>query len=107
MIPRDFITEWRVHAPWKLDAQVEQDLVISRALVELFRAPELADSLAFRGATALYELHLLPPARCSEDIDLVQVTPGPTSLVPSCLARSSALCTSGRRDGTSSTSGTP
>ena len=54
MIPRDFITEWRGHAPWKLDAQVEQDLVISRALVEIFRAPELADSLAFRGATATH-----------------------------------------------------
>jgi len=69
-------TDGRGHAPWKLDAQVDQDLVISRALVEIFRAPGLADSLAFRGATALYKLHLLPPARYSEDIDLVQVTPG-------------------------------
>jgi predicted nucleotidyltransferase component of viral defense system len=77
MIPRDFITEWRGHAPWKLDAQVEQDLVISRALVEIFRVPELADRLSFRGGTALYKLHLLPPARYSEDIDLVQVTPEP------------------------------
>lgn len=77
MIPRDFVTEWRGHAPWVLDAQVEQDLVISRALVEIFRVPELAERLAFRGGTALYKLHLLPPARYSEDIDLVQVTPGP------------------------------
>ena len=36
MIPKDFITEWRAHAPWVADRQVEQDLVISRALVELF-----------------------------------------------------------------------
>jgi hypothetical protein len=31
MIPRDFITEWRTHAPWVLDRHVEQDLVISSA----------------------------------------------------------------------------
>ena len=38
MIPRDYVTRWRAHAPWAIDAQVEQDLVISRALVELFRS---------------------------------------------------------------------
>ena len=31
-------------APWIDDAQVEQDLVSSRALVEIFRRPGLADS---------------------------------------------------------------
>ena len=35
MIAKDYITEWRAHAPWVTDAQVEQDLVISRALVEI------------------------------------------------------------------------
>ena len=45
MIPFDYITEWRAEAPWIDDAQVEQDLVISRALVEIFRHPALADSL--------------------------------------------------------------
>lgn len=77
MIPRDHITEWRAHAPWTIDAQVEQDLVISRALVEMFRVPELADSLLFRGGTALYKLYFTPAARYSEDIDLVQVRPEP------------------------------
>ncbi len=77
MIPRDNITAWRAQAPWLLDAQVEQDLVISRAIVELFRIPEFAHSLAFRGGTALYKLYLTPPARYSEDIDLVQVQPEP------------------------------
>jgi len=38
MIAKDYITEWRDHAPWITDAQVEQDLVISRALVEIFSA---------------------------------------------------------------------
>ncbi len=73
MIPKAFINEWRAHAPWRIDAQVEQDLVISRALVDIFSVPELQKRLAFRGGTALYKLHLNPPARYSEDIDLVQV----------------------------------
>ncbi len=77
MIPKDNITAWRAQAPWLLDAQVEQDLVISRAIVELFRVPELADSIIFRGGTALYKLYLTPPARYSEDIDLVQARPEP------------------------------
>lgn len=77
MIPGDYITEWRQKAPWAQDFQVEQDLVICRALVEIFAHPLLSDSLAFRGGTALYKLHIDPPARYSEDIDLVQVRAGP------------------------------
>ena len=73
MIPRDYITAWRAQAPWVQDFQVEQDLIISRALVEIFSHPPLARGLAFRGGTALYKLHLKPAARYSEDIDLVQV----------------------------------
>ena len=73
MIPRDYITEWRGQAPWVDDAQVEQDLVISKALVDIFSHPTLSEALAFRGGTALFKLHIQPPARYSEDIDLVQV----------------------------------
>ncbi len=76
MIPKDFLTEWRDHAPWVLDRQVEQDLVLSRALVELFSRQPIARALAFRGGTALYKLHFQPAARYSEDIDLVQTSPG-------------------------------
>jgi Nucleotidyl transferase AbiEii toxin, Type IV TA system len=75
MIPLDYITEWRVHAPWPELSQVEQDLIISRALVELYSHPVVAENLAFRGGTALFKLHL-SPARYSEDIDLVQMMPG-------------------------------
>lgn len=77
MIPKDYITAWRAHAPWLLDAQVEQDLVISRAIVELFSVPELRQNLIFRGGTALYKIYLNPPARYSEDIDLVQARQEP------------------------------
>lgn len=81
MIPRDYITEWRGQAPWVQDFQVEQDLVISRALVNIFTHPVLKDALAFRGGTALYKLHIKPAARYSEDIDLVQVASEPAGNV--------------------------
>lgn len=77
MIPRDYITEWRSEAPWVEDYQVEQDLVISKALVDIFSHPLLAHSLAFRGGTTLYKLFLRPPARYSEDLDLVQIEAAP------------------------------
>jgi predicted nucleotidyltransferase component of viral defense system len=77
VIPFDFITEWRAQAPWAMEAQVEQDLILSRAVVAMFAEPEVRELLAFRGGTALYKLHLRPPARYSEDIDLVQINAGP------------------------------
>jgi predicted nucleotidyltransferase component of viral defense system len=76
LIPIDYITEWRRSAPWIQDAQVEQDLVISRALVQLFQQPEVSRVLAFRGGTALYKLFISLPSRYSDDIDLVQMLPG-------------------------------
>ncbi|MBU1743247.1 MAG: nucleotidyl transferase AbiEii/AbiGii toxin family protein, partial [Proteobacteria bacterium] len=77
MIPRANITAWRSVAPWPDNAQVEQDLVISRALVEMFRHPVVADQAVFRGGTALHKLFVQPPGRYSEDIDLVQREGGP------------------------------
>ncbi|RLA49367.1 MAG: nucleotidyl transferase AbiEii/AbiGii toxin family protein [Gammaproteobacteria bacterium] len=84
MIPRDYITEWRNQAPWVDDAQVEQDLVISRALIDIFSNKILHDALAFRGGTALFKLYL-PAARYSEDIDLVQVKAVPAGSVMAAL----------------------
>jgi predicted nucleotidyltransferase component of viral defense system len=52
--------------------QVEQDLIISRALCDLFNAAELQGKIAFRGGTALHKLLFAQPLRYSEDIDLVQ-----------------------------------
>ena len=77
MIPFDYITEWRAEAPWTTAAQVEQDLILSRAIVSMFAEPEISTLLAFRGGTALYKLHVRPAARYSEDIDLVQIAAGP------------------------------
>lgn len=69
MIPRRYILEWKEFAPWPDDAQVEQDLVIERALVEIFSDEFLSEHLAFRGGTALHKLFLKPQVRYSEDID--------------------------------------
>ncbi len=77
MIPKADIVAWRRFAPWVNDAQVEQDLIISRALVAIFQSPFLAKQLAFRGGTALHKLYFDIPRRYSEDIDLVQIIPAP------------------------------
>lgn len=77
MIPAQNIIAWSRQAPWAEQRQVEQDLIISRALVELFGDPFLAQELRFRGGTALNKLHFPKPLRYSEDIDLVRTTGGP------------------------------
>ena len=77
MIPQYSIQEWHAQVPWNTDAMVEQDLIICRALISIFSDEFLASQLAFRGGTALHKLYLQPQPRYSEDIDLVQITPGP------------------------------
>jgi predicted nucleotidyltransferase component of viral defense system len=77
MIPESYIIEWRNQAPWPEDYQVEQDLVIERALVDVFSRDIIQSTIAFRGGTALHKLYLQPQVRYSEDIDLVQVKSGP------------------------------
>ena len=77
MIPEDFIEGWRKTAPWQMDEQIEQDLIISRALIDLYSDPHIQGALVFRGGTALNKLFINPPARYSEDIDFVQNNPAP------------------------------
>ena len=77
MIPMMNIIAWSASAPWAEIRQVEQDLIISRALIELFGDPMLAHELRLRGGTALHKLLLPRPLRYSEDIDLVRTTAGP------------------------------
>jgi len=77
MIPKADIVAWRQVAPWISDAQIEQDLIISRALVSMFQDAVLSEHLAFRGGTALHKLYFKNARRYSEDIDLVQIVPGP------------------------------
>ncbi len=77
MIPETNITAWSLTAPWAEPRQVEQDLIISRALVEIFNHNLLGTELRFRGGTALNKIVFPEPLRYSEDIDLVRTTTGP------------------------------
>jgi predicted nucleotidyltransferase component of viral defense system len=77
MIPQLNLTAWSAQAPWPELRQVEQDLIIARAIVAIFSDPVLASELRFRGGTALNKLHFPAPLRYSEDIDLVRTAHGP------------------------------
>ncbi len=71
------IIAWGQTVPWVEQRQIEQDLIISRALIELFNAPALKGQLRFRGGTALNKLHFPKPLCYSEDIDLIRTSAGP------------------------------
>ena len=77
MIPLAFIQQFTAHAPWPDLRQVEQDLIICRALCDLFGSKHLKGKIAFRGGTAINKLLFGKPLRYSEDIDLVQTQEEP------------------------------
>ena len=68
MMPKKYIEEWRAFSPWPENGQVEQDLIIEKAIVAIFSDAFLNENLTFRGGTALHKLFLKPQARYSEDI---------------------------------------
>lgn len=76
MLPQTVITAWRKKANWPLDDQVEQDLIISAALVKIFNNDFLKDKIAFRGGTAINKLIFPQALRYSEDIDLNRLETG-------------------------------
>ena len=77
MIPRKDIIAWRSVVNWKTNDRVEQDLILSRAMVEIFSDVYLQEDLAIRGGTAIHKLFISQQARYSEDIDLVRKRIGP------------------------------
>jgi predicted nucleotidyltransferase component of viral defense system len=77
MIPHMNIIAWTNEAPWAALRQVEQDLIIGRAVIDIFNDDYLREELRFRGGTALNKLHFPEPLRYSEDIDLVRTSEGP------------------------------
>jgi len=74
LIPAANITAWRSRAPWPEDNQVEQDLILSRLMIEIAKHDLLGDELSMRGGTCLHKLHLPAPLRYSEDLDYVRRT---------------------------------
>lgn len=75
MIPYDAVTAWARTHPWPTREQIEQDLLLSRAICAIAADDYLGEELVFRGGTALHKLHLTRPLRYSEDLDYVRSTP--------------------------------
>ena len=76
MITQAELAHWGTVVPWTRDSQVEQDLVLSRLIVEFARHPLLGSELVFRGGTCFHKLWLDRPWRYSEDLDYVRRTGG-------------------------------
>lgn len=76
MLPKAYIDQWKINSPWQQDEFVEQDLILSRLLIELYSSEIISENLAFRGGTALHKLFLKIPHRYSEDLDFVQIKAG-------------------------------
>lgn len=72
MIPRAHIIAWSRNTQWPSDDQVEQDLLLSRLIVDIASHEGLGKELVFRGGTCFHKLHLPHPRRCSEDLDYVR-----------------------------------
>jgi predicted nucleotidyltransferase component of viral defense system len=72
-ITRQDILAHQTVVPWSAQYQVEQDLLLCRAMAALFNDAFLSSQIAMRGGTLLHKVHLAPASRYSEDIDLVVV----------------------------------
>lgn len=76
MIDRRDIVQWGVDHPWQNMDQVEQDLLLSRAMIEIANDALLNQGLVLRGGTAFHKLFLPEPYRYSEDLDFVRTEEG-------------------------------
>lgn len=76
MIPRSVVTAWSVGHPWPEADQVEQDLLLARAICEIANDELLGGELVIRGGTAFHKLYLDRPCRYSEDLDYVRRSAG-------------------------------
>lgn len=76
MLSINDIAAWGLTHPWATSDQVEQDLLLSRAICAIAAHPYLGSELLFRGGTALHKLHLPKALRYSEDLDYVRTTAG-------------------------------
>lgn len=86
-ITRQDILAHQAVVPWAAQYQVEQDLLLCRAMVALFDDKFLSSQIAMRGGTLLHKVHLAPAARYSEDIDLVVVGTRPADHIRRAIRR--------------------
>ena len=84
---RDIIAHQSV-VLWPNQRQVEQDLLLCRAMTALFNDDFLKTQIAMRGGTLLHKIHLAPPSRYSEDIDLVVMGDRPDEHIAKAVKRS-------------------
>jgi predicted nucleotidyltransferase component of viral defense system len=77
VISNDAIIEWQSTVGFASSQHAEQDLVLSRLIIEIANNPMLGEELVFRGGTCLHKLHLAKPLRYSEDLDYVRSTNTP------------------------------
>ncbi len=59
-ITRQDILAHQAVVPWAAQYQVEQDLLLCRAMVALFDDKFLSSQIAMRGGTLLHKVHLAP-----------------------------------------------
>lgn len=83
---QDILAHQKV-VPWPALHQVEQDLLLSRAMIALFSDPFLSGQIAMRGGTILHKAFLAPASRYSEDIDLVVVGDRPEEHIRAAIKR--------------------
>lgn len=76
MIPEAAIVEWGRRVRWPAAEQVEQDLLLSRLIVDIANDDYLGGELVFRGGTCLHKLFAEEPHRYSEDLDYVRRSGG-------------------------------
>jgi predicted nucleotidyltransferase component of viral defense system len=76
MIPYNAVTAWGASHTWPTREQIEQDLLLSKAICEIYTNRLLAGELVFRGGTALHKMILPQPFRYSEDLDFVRSSAG-------------------------------
>ena len=60
----------------KNENQIERDLLLSQAMIEIANDDLLGEELVLRGGTAFHKLFLPEPYRYSEDLDFVRTTSG-------------------------------
>jgi predicted nucleotidyltransferase component of viral defense system len=87
MLTRQDVLAHQQAVPWPALRQVEQDLLLSQAMLAIFDDGFLKGQVAMRGGTILHKVHLAPAARYSEDIDLVAIGKRPEAQIRAALKR--------------------
>jgi predicted nucleotidyltransferase component of viral defense system len=87
LLTRRDVLAHQAHVPWPSQRQVEQDLLLCRAMQALFNDEFLQSQIAMRGGTLLHKVHLAPPSRYSEDIDLVVIGNRPEDHISKAIRR--------------------